>query len=422
MGLGWGGDSGGQENTPYLNLSTPPPLSPSKQKTKQDDLLRGVYGHGFEKPSAIQARALPAILGDLPASASGSDAPSPSAPSRRRRDVIAQAQSGTGKTSMIALASCALADPRKPDCQVLILSPTRELATQTERAATALGEHAAVKVLAAVGGGSAARDARELEGGGRHVVSGTPGRVFDLIQRGALKTAKVQTLVLDEADELLAQGFRDQIFDIYRRLPASTQTVLVSATLPRDVLEMAEKFMAADPLRILMRRDNLTLDGIRQFSVRVEKEEWKFETLCDLYDSLTISQAVVFCNSRKKVDWLTGQLRKSNFTVASMHGDLPQRERDSVMTTFRSGESRVLVTTDVWARGIDVAQVSLVVNYDLPPRREAYLHRIGRSGRFGRKGVAISFATDDDLRALREIEAFYKMRIPDLPANVGDLL
>jgi ATP-dependent RNA helicase len=185
---------------------------------------------------------------------------------------------------------------------------------------------------------------------------------------------------------------------------------------------MAEKFMAADPLRILMRRDNLTLDGIRQFSVRVEKEEWKFETLCDLYDSLTISQAVVFCNSRKKVDWLTGQLRKSNFTVASMHGDLPQRERDSVMTTFRSGESRVLVTTDVWARGIDVAQVSLVVNYDLPPRREAYLHRIGRSGRFGRKGVAISFATDDDLRALREIEAFYKTRIPDLPANVGDLL
>ena len=176
--MGWGGDSGGQENTPYLNLSTPPPLSPSKQKTKQDDLLRGVYGHGFEKPSAIQARALPAILGDLPASASGSDAPSPSAPSRRRRDVIAQAQSGTGKTSMIALASCALADPRKPDCQVLILSPTRELATQTERAATALGEHAAVKVLAAVGGGSAARDARELEGGG----TSCPGR------RGASST------------------------------------------------------------------------------------------------------------------------------------------------------------------------------------------------------------------------------------------
>ena len=156
--------------------------------------------------------------------------------------------------------------------------------------------------------------------------------------------------------------------------------------------------------------------------MRVEKEEWKFETLCDLYDSLTISQAVVFCNSRKKVDWLTQQLRKSNFTVASMHGELPQRERDSVMSSFRSGESRVLVTTDVWARGIDVAQVSLVVNYDLPPRREAYLHRIGRSGRFGRKGVAISFATDEDLRLLREIEGFYRTRIPDLPANVGDLL
>ena len=386
----------------------------------RDDLLRGIYGHGFEKPSAIQARALPAIIGDL---SSQQDAiTSTSNPSASRRDVIAQAQSGTGKTSMIALASCALADPRRPDCQVLILSPTRELATQTERVAGALGEHAAVRVMAAVGGASAARDARELEGGGKHVVSGTPGRVFDMISRGALKTAKVRTLILDEADELLAAGFRDQIFDIYRRLPASTQTVLVSATLQREVLEMAEKFMAADPLRILMRRDNLTLEGIRQFSVRVEKEEWKFETLCDLYDSLTISQAVVFCNSRKKVDWLAAQLCRSNFTVSSMHGELPQRERDSVMASFRGGESRVLVTTDVWARGIDVAQVSLVVNYDMPPRREAYLHRIGRSGRFGRKGVAISFATDDDSRVLRAIEQFYKVRIPDLPANVGDLL
>ena len=420
-----------KNSTPSLpTSSSSTTTTPTK---KQDDLLRGVYGHGFEKPSAIQARALPAILGvDFVSSgtssataASARNTPSlttSSSSSSARRDVIAQAQSGTGKTSMIALASCALADPRKPECQVLILSPTRELATQTERVASALGEHAGVRVLAAVGGSSAARDARELENGGKHVVSGTPGRVFDMIQRGALKTAKVKTLILDEADELLAQGFRDQIFDVYRRLPASTQTVLVSATLPREVLDMAEKFMAADPLRILMRRDDLTLEGIRQFSVRVEKEEWKFETLCDLYDSLTISQAVVFCNSRKKVDWLTQQLRKSNFTVASMHGELPQRERDSVMSSFRSGESRVLVTTDVWARGIDVAQVSLVVNYDLPPRREAYLHRIGRSGRFGRKGVAISFATDEDLRLLREIEGFYRTRIPDLPANVGDLL
>lgn len=409
---------GGGKKEQTLNLD---PVSFALPTTdKQDDLLRGIYGHGFEKPSAIQARALPAIIGDL---SSQQDAiTSTSNPSASRRDVIAQAQSGTGKTSMIALASCALADPRRPDCQVLILSPTRELATQTERVAGALGEHAAVRVMAAVGGASAARDARELEGGGKHVVSGTPGRVFDMISRGALKTAKVRTLILDEADELLAAGFRDQIFDIYRRLPASTQTVLVSATLQREVLEMAEKFMAADPLRILMRRDNLTLEGIRQFSVRVEKEEWKFETLCDLYDSLTISQAVVFCNSRKKVDWLAAQLCRSNFTVSSMHGELPQRERDSVMASFRGGESRVLVTTDVWARGIDVAQVSLVVNYDMPPRREAYLHRIGRSGRFGRKGVAISFATDDDSRVLRAIEQFYKVRIPDLPANVGDLL
>ena len=242
-----------------------------------------------------------------------------------------------------------------------------------------------------------------------------------MLRRRALRADSIKMFVLDEADEMLSRGFKDQIYDIFQLLPPKLQVGVFSATLPPEALEITRKFMNK-PVRILVKRDELTLEGIKQFYVNVEKEEWKFETLCDLYDSLTISQAVVFCNSRKKVDWLTAQLRKSNFTVASMHGDLPQRERDSVMASFRGGESRVLVTTDVWARGIDVAQVSLVVNYDLPPRREAYLHRIGRSGRFGRKGVAISFATDEDLRVLREIEGFYRTRIPDLPANVGDLL
>jgi ATP-dependent RNA helicase len=161
---------------------------------------------------------------------------------------------------------------------------------------------------------------------------------------------------------------------------------LISATLPNEVLEMTHKFMT-DPIRILVKRDELTLEGIKQFFVAVEREEWKFDTLCDLYDTLTITQAVIFCNTRRKVDWLSDRMRAANFTVAAMHGDMPQKERDHIMQEFRAGSQRVLISTDVWARGLDVQQVSLVINYDLPNNRELYIHRIGRSGRFGRNKV-----------------------------------
>jgi len=216
-------------------------------------------------------------------------------------------------------------------------------------------------------------------------------------------------------------GFKEQIYDVYRYLPPATQVVLTSATLPNEVLEMTTKFMT-DPVRILVKRDELTLEGIKQFFVAVEKEEWKFDTLCDLYDTLTITQAVIFCNTRRKVGWLGGKMREANFTVAAMHGEMPQKERDSVMDEFRDGKQRVLIATDVWARGLDVSQVSLVINYDLPNNRELYIHRIGRSGRFGRKGVAINFVKSDDIRILRDIEQYYSTQIDEMPMNVADLI
>jgi len=191
--------------------------------------------------------------------------------------------------------------------------------------------------------------------------------------------------------------------------------------MPHDVLEMTTKFMQ-DPVRILVKRDELTLEGIKQFFVAVEKEEWKFDTLCDLYDILTITQAVIFCNTKLKVDWLTRKMRDANFTVTSMHGDMPQEEREAVMTDFRAGKSRVMIATDVWGRGLDVQQVSLVINYDLPNSRELYIHRIGRSGRFGRKGVAINFVKNDDIRIMRDIEQFYGTQIDEMPMNVADLI
>jgi len=226
---------------------------------------------------------------------------------------------------------------------------------------------------------------------------------------------------LDEVDEMFSCGFIEQIYDIFKYLPSDTQVVLFSATMPADVLEVTKKFMR-DPIRILVKRDELTLEGIKQFYIAVEKEEWKLDTLCDLYETVTITQAVIFCNTRRKVDWLTTKLSEREFTVSAMHGDMEQNVREGIMKDFRSGTSRVLITTDLLARGIDVQQVSLVINYDLPANRENYIHRIGRGGRFGRKGVAINFVTTEDVRMLRDIEQFYNTQIDEMPLNVADLI
>ena len=365
------------------------------------DLLKGIYAYGFEKPSAIQQRAIRPII-------SG-------------RDVIAQSQSGTGKTAVFSISALQLLDGHSRETQVLILSPTRELAEQTQKVVSTLGDFMNVRCVSCIGGKSLGTDMKEFANGGVSIVSGTPGRVFDLIRRNALQTKHLKALILDEADEMLDRGFKEQIYDIYRYLPASTQVVLMSATLPATVLEMTNKFMN-DPIRILVRRDELTLEGIRQFYIAVEKEEWKFDTLCDLYDTLTITQAVIFCNSKQKVDWLATKLRENNFTVCAMHGDMDQTARDSVMEEFRAGAARVLVATDLWGRGIDVQQVSLVICYDIPTNRELYIHRIGRSGRFGRKGVAINFVKEEDGRLLKDIENFYSTRIEEMPSNVADLM
>ncbi|KAJ6919050.1 eukaryotic initiation factor 4A-3 [Populus alba x Populus x berolinensis] len=370
------------------------PVASFDEMGLKEDLLRGIYNYGFEKPSAIQQRALMPII--------------------KGRDVIAQAQSGTGKTSMIALTVCQLVDTASREVQALILSPTRELAEQTERVITVIGENINIQVHACIGGKSVGEDIRKLEHG-VHVVSGTPGRVCDMIKRRSLRTRAIRVLVLDESDEMLSRGFKDQIYDVYRYLPPELQVVLISATLPNEILEITSKFMT-DPVKILVKRDELTLEGIKQFFVAVEKEEWKFETLTDLYDTLTITQAVIFCNTKRKVDWLTAKMVEFNFTVSSMHGDMPQKERDAIMSNFRSGETRVLITTDVLGSGLDV---SLVINYDLPNNRELYIHRIGRSGRFGRKGVAINFVKSDDIRILRDIEQYYSTQIDEMPMNIG---
>jgi len=366
----------------------------------QEELLRGIYAYGFEKPSAIQQRAiLPCIKG---------------------HDVIAQAQSGTGKTATFSIAILEQIDRNINDCQALILAPTRELANQISKVVITLGDYLKINCHACIGGTTISKDIYQLQMGA-HVVSGTPGRVFDMINRGVLKTDHIRMFVLDEADEMLSRGFKDQIYDVFKTLGKEVQVILLSATMPTEVLEVTKKFMR-DPIRILVRKEELSLEGIRQFYVQIEKEEWKFETLCDIYETLTITQAVIFCNTRRKVDWLTERMKSKDFTVSHLHGDMDQKLRDTIMQEFRTGSSRVLITTDLLARGIDVQQVSLVINYDLPNDRENYIHRIGRGGRFGRKGVAVNFVTEADKRNLQDIEQHYKTQIEEMPMNVADLI
>ncbi|CAE6457418.1 unnamed protein product [Rhizoctonia solani] len=347
----------------------------------KENLLRGIYASNFEKPSAIQRRAI--------------------LPVAEGRDVIAQGQSGTGKITAFSISILQFIDTSLPETQALVLSPTRELATQTQSVILGLGNYMNVKCHACIA---------------RHIWH--PGRVSELIRHHNLHTRNIKMLVLDEADELLGQGFKDQIYDIYQYLLPSTQVAVFSSTLPYDTLETTTKFMT-DPTLILLGRDELALEGIKQFFVAVEKEDWKFDTLCDLYDTLIITQAV---------EWLTEKMRAAGFTVTPLHGGMIQEERDAIMGCVRKGWRqvgararlksalmctlslscvRVLITTDVWARGIDAEQMSLVINYDLPSNRENYIHRIGRAGCFGRKGLAINLVTIDDVRILRDIEQFY---------------
>ncbi|KAL0852517.1 hypothetical protein ABMA27_017036 [Loxostege sticticalis] len=388
----------------------------------KEECMRGIYAYGFEKPSAIQQRAiLPCV-------------------ERSRQIIIFQ---GTGKTATFSISILQQIDtgrqrvpsidprpyPRARSAGNFLRRPLvrpeffnenamkkktlfREFvcSLQIQKVVIALGDFMHAQCHACIGGTNVREDMRKLELG-VHVVVGTPGRVYDMDNFSSS----------DEADEMLSRGFKDQIQDVFKLLPNEVQVILLSATMPNDVLEVSKLFMRS-PIRILVKKEELTLEGIKQFFIYVEREEWKLETLCDLYDTLSITQAVIFCNTRRKVDWLTDNMHSRDFTVSAMHGDMEQRERDLIMRQFRTGSSRVLITTDLLARGIDVQQVSLVINYDLPGNRENYIHRIGRGGRFGRKGVAINFVTADDKRTLSDIEQFYNTRIDEMPTNVADLI
>lgn len=366
----------------------------------KENLLRGIYGYGFEKPSVIQSTAIMPITQGL--------------------DIVAQAQSGTGKTGTFSIATLQLLDETLKKCQAIIVAPTRELAFQIETVMKSIGNYMDIYTVICVGGLNI-NDAKKKLDKGAQIVVGTPGRIIDMITRKQLCVGSVKLLILDEADELLSRSFQRQIKNIIYSIPNNAQICLFSATMPPESFELTKKFMK-DPKSILVKRDELTLDGINQFYVNVEKDSWKFETLCDLYEAISISQSIIYVNLKKRATMLCDKLIERNFSASVIHSDMTSVERFDVMKKFRTGVNRVLISTDLLSRGIDVQQVSVVLNYDMPNDRECYIHRIGRSGRFGRKGVAINFVTDRDYQKVKELETFYQTQIQDLPINISDYM
>ena len=360
-------------------------------------LLRGIYAYGFETPSPIQKKAILPIF--------------------NKRDVIAQAQSGTGKTACFTIGALQLIDVTKRTTQAILLSPTRELAIQTKLVVENIGNmFNELRTQLLIGGTSVDEDIHQLHSNTPHIVIGCPGRMHDMLKRRKLASRDLRLFVLDEADEMLSAGFKDQIYNIFQFMPSTIQVALFSATLPNELHQLTNKFMR-DPVEILVKAEKLTLEGIKQYYVALENDDQKYDTLKDIYSSLAISQSIIYCNSNKRVNDLYQAMQVDNFPACQMHSAMDKVERNKSYEDFKSGKCRVLISSNVTARGIDVQQVSTVINFDLPNCIHTYLHRIGRSGRWGRKGVGINFVTPRDVGSLKEIETHYGTKINELTAN-----
>ena len=364
-------------------------------------LLRGIFAYGFEKPSPIQQKAIkPIILG---------------------KDVVAQAQSGTGKTATFTIGALANVDVTNNNTQVLVLSPTKELTIQTAKVFENLGCMMEGLRIQRLYGGSVVEEGSSFSNKNvPHVICGCPGRVHDMMRRDRISSKKIRTVILDEADEMLSAGFKDQVYNIFQYFSNDIQVILVSATLPESINSIVDKIMR-DPVKICVKREMLTLEGIKQFYIAVDDDRQKYATLKDLFSYLSVSQCIIYSNSIKRVQDLYEAMKEDEFPVCRIHSNMDKSERETAFNEFRGGKSRVLISSNVTARGIDIQQVSIVINFDLPKCVNTYLHRIGRSGRWGRKGVGINFITRRDLGKMKEIESHYSTQINEMPGDLAFL-
>ena len=367
-----------------------------------EDILRGIYSFGFQEPSQIQRLAIKPFIGG--------------------RNMIVQSHSGTGKTATFMISILNRINPDLKETQAVIIAPTRELANQIYTVYQNLSNYTDITGYFCIGG-SLRNKYNYNEEVNHHVIVGTPGRVSDLIGKGIIKSKNIRMLVIDEADDVLSVSFQKQLEKIFDNLDRDAlQLCLFSATIPCEIFVLTDSLLT-NPLKILVRNEELSLKGIQQYKVYLgNTDEYKYDTLCDLYNRISIGQAMIYCNKRYMVDDLTNKLRDDNFSVSQIHGEMQQKERQSVMKQFRDGTTRILISTDVLARGIDVQQVSLVINYDIPKDPDTYIHRIGRSGRYGRKGIAINFETSRDRNNIKSIESAYGIKIEDLPSDIEKIV
>lgn len=357
------------------------------------ELLQAIEDMGFEEPTPIQAMAIPQIL--------------------EGHDVTGQAQTGTGKTAAFGIPIIEGLDPNNKSVQALVLSPTRELAIQTAEEFSRLMKYKqGLSVVPIYGGQPIERQLKVLRGSVQ-IVIGTPGRVIDHLKRGTLNLGSVKLFVLDEADQMLDMGFREDIEEIFRHTPETRQTVLFSATMPATILDITRRFQR-DPQFVKITRRELTVPQIEQTYIEVRERD-KLEALCRLLDMNNPELALVFCNTKRSVDDLMSRLQARGYFVEALHGDMKQQQRDRVMSRFRGGSIDVLIATDVAARGIDVDDVDMVFNYDVPQDVEYYVHRIGRTGRAGRTGKSVTFVSPRDIYKLRDIQRYAKITIAKTP-------
>jgi translation initiation factor 4A len=366
------------------------------------NLLKGVYLHGFTQPSKIQIKGISSI--------------------NTGKDCILQSQSGTGKTATYLLGVLNRLEPTEKSCQGIIITPTRELAKQVFDVASDLSKYTEHKIAKCTGGTDINQNRTELKSSS--VVIGTIGRLYHMISEKKINIHKLKFIVLDEADEILSDGMSDKLQEIFDKVPSGIQVILISATMSINVFNASKKFMH-DPIKVLLKNSEVIVDLISQFYLDVETEELKFDTLLDLYNLVSTSQAIIFCNTIRKVEWLEQNLKQNNFPITVIHSNMNQTERDNVVQDFRDGKTRLLLTTDLLSRGIDIPQVNMVINYDLPPNKETYVHRIGRCGRFDKKGIAISMVkmTDPtDTKTYNKLKHFYKMDIKEMPDSIEKYL
>jgi translation initiation factor 4A len=338
------------------------------------NILRGIYAYGFEKPSPIQQKAIkPIMMG---------------------RDIVAQAQSGTGKTATFSIGALSIIDMEKNATQVLILSPTRELTSQTSKVINSLGgmvvnsKKESLRVQTVFGGSAYEEKSSFSNKNTPHIICGCPGRVYDMLRRDKISTKTIKLVILDEADEMLSAGFKEQVYNIFQ----------------------------------YFNTEMLTLDGIGQYYIAVDDDRQKYATLKHLFSIAQLSCCIIYCNSVKRVVDLYEAMKEDEFPVCCIHSGMDSSARMTAFNQFRTGAMRVLISSNVTARGIDIQQVSVVINFDIPKCVHTYLHRIGRSGRWGRKGTGLNFVTRRDFAKMKEIESHYNTQINEMPADLGNIL